>query len=181
MSEQRFSLSSSSPSLTRALAQAFEHAIPGSGVYYRHNQSSGRLGQTGLGGAGGSTFDDPSEDTAVEEIVDRFTVDAGATVRYPLSDDSPCHVWGNIAVAQVAAGDSFADAKVKAQFFNILSDGVTPRGSFSGAGVTLPGGSDQTGLPLLVEIHSGELKLKLLNSSPDGTATVDISFKVKTW
>lgn len=176
MSEQRFSLSSSSPSLTRALAQAFEHAIPGSGVYYRHNQSSGRLGQTGLGGAGGSTFDDPSEDPAPNEFSDRFTVADGATARYEVSDSAPCHVEGSIAVIR--------DGKQKAAFFVVLSDGSTPKFSFSGAGVNLPGGNagDETKVALSAEMHSSRLKIKAVNSGSSAlTATIDITFKVKKW
>ncbi|MCC7479208.1 hypothetical protein IT575_12220 [bacterium] len=174
MSEQRFNRGSSSPSLTRALAEAFEHVVPGGGVYYKHNQGGGRFGQTGLGGAGGSEFDDPSEDPAPNEFSDRFTVADAATVRYEISDTAACHVEGQIAIIR--------NGKQKGAFFTILSDGTTPKFSFSGAGAVLPGPSDETLVAISAEIHSGALKIKAINSGAAAlTATVDISFKVKKW
>lgn len=176
MPDPRYSNSNAAASVPQALRDALEQAVPG-GAYYRERFSYGLAGTLSGGGMGAAgDFDDPGEDPATNEFSDRFTVADGATVRYELSDNDPCHVEGTIAVIR--------NGKQKAAFFVVLSDGTTPKFSFSGAGVNLPGGSagDETKVAITAEIHSSALKIKLVNSGAAAmTATVDISFKVKKW
>lgn len=176
-----FNRKTTSPSLQRKLAEAFERAMPGgASISYRHTQASGFNTSLGVLGGPGSGIGQNDEVSETPEWIKLPAFDVPPlpdapdnVVDVPLASDDACACSGRIGVRR--------NGKVKTLGFLIANDGTSPRFSRSNTATSPSANNDETEVSLAVLIDAGELVLRVTNNAALHTARVLLLYEVETF